>query len=693
MWLREHVAELKRSGIWLLERTSGLRQKGTGTVAQALRLWRGVVRGAGTGDVSGMPWGRAERPERPSPDPVTERPLMLLLVLALVLGAAAGTEYAAWRFRFDPTLGVPLLVLSASSAWLCRVAGVLAGGAALAAVSVRRLRPMAAPLVLVALVSGVASVGRVYAPYRIFLWYGAFATRSSAAPVFQAGWVLGATVALAGACAVTSLWRRARQPSPSTSHGSARWGTGDLLDSTEGLLLGRQGTRCLRFAGEGHVLTVAPTRSGKGVSAVIPNLLDHPGSVLVTDPKGENYAVTASWREKLGQQVHAFDPFGVVKGTATYNPLDLIDVKTDAAVDNARLLADMLVLPGTRERDEAFWNEEARGLLTGLILHAAASADLAHRTLGEVRSLLTHTPDAFAGLLQAMLASPAARGLLARAAARLLQKDERERSGVVSTAQSHTHFLDSPRMTEILAHAPKSEVDLAVLKREPTSVYLILPTDRFEGYARWLRLMIACALLAMARTAGQPQQRVLFLLDEFAHLGRMQPVQRDIGLAGGFGVTFWLVVQDFAQLRSTYDDAWPTFLANMDVLQAFGINDWDTAEYLSKLTGEATVSVTSKNRSHGVSRGRYGHSQRGAAQSVADWGRRLLTADEVRRLPRELQLLFVKGGAPLLARRLDYLRDREFADRAAPNPLYRSVAAAQAQSGATVDRSVVRAGA
>jgi hypothetical protein len=51
-------------------------------------------------------------------------------------------------------------------------------------------------------------------------------------------------------------------------------------------------------------------------------------------------------------------------------------------------------------------------------------------------------------------------------------------------------------------------------------------------------------------------------------------------------VTFWLVIQDLAQLRSTYPESWQTFLANVDVVQAFGTNDWDTAQYLSKMTGE-----------------------------------------------------------------------------------------------------------
>lgn len=617
--------------------------------------------------------GKAERPIRPPPDLHTDRPLIFFLALGLVLGLAAGTQYVAWRFTFHANLGAPLVVFSAQSARLLRAAGVLGVGAALSALLFSRLRLLSGPLMLIALCTGLGGMGPVYAPYRIFVWYAANAAVPGAAPVFRVAWALVVTVTVVSALAVTSVWRRRRRVPPSDSRGSAHWGSGDLLHRETGFLLGRQGRRLLRLPGEGHVLTVAPTRSGKGVSAVIPNLLDHPGSVFVTDPKGENYAVTARYRQHLKQSVHAFDPFQVGGGTATYNPLDLIDPASPEAVDDARLLADMLVLPAAREGEQAFWNEEARGLLTGLILHVAASAPPDRRTLTQVRALLTQPPEPFAELLEAMQSSEAAGGLVASAAARLLQKAEKERSGVVSTAQSHTHFLDSPRMAQVLG---KSTVDLAVLKREAVSMYLILPTDRLDAYARWLRLMIACALLALARTRGQPKERVLFLLDEFGHLGRMHPVQRDIGLAGGFGVTFWLIVQDLSQLKSTYGETWPTFLANVDVLQAFGVNDWDTAEYLSRMTGEATIHVESEHHSRGLSRGPHGQSQLVAGRTRSEQGRPLLLPDEVRRLPREAELLFVKGGAPLLVERLTYLHDREFAGRADSNPLFDPMAEA-----------------
>jgi type IV secretion system protein VirD4 len=623
--------------------------------------------------VTTRPEERGERPVRPPPDLHTDRPLIFLLAVGLLLGLAAGTQYVAWRFAFRANLGEPLFVLHVQATRLLRVAGVLAAGSALASILLPRLRRLAVPLAFLAGCAALGSAGPVYAPYQVFVWYAANAGAPGAAPVFLVAWILVATVAVASAFVLTNVWRSARRSAPSDSHGTAHWGSGEPLHREKGLLLGRHGQQLLRFAGEGHVLTVAPTRSGKGVSSVIPNLLDHPGSVLVTDPKGENHSVTARWRRELGQPVHAFDPFGVAHGEATYNPLDLIDPASPEAVDDARMLADMLVLAGAREGEQAFWNEEARGVLTGLILHVAANAPLELRTLTQVRTLLTLPPEAFAELLDEMQGSPAAGGLVARAAARLLQKAEKERSGVISTAQSHTHFLDSPRMGKVL---DRSTVDLSVLKREAVSIYLILPTDRIDAYARWLRLMIACALLAVARTRGQPKERVLFLLDEFAHLGRMPPVQRHIGLAGGFGVTFWLIVQDLSQLRSAYGDTWPTFLANVDVLQGFGINDWETAEYLSKMTGEATILVESEHHSRGVSRGPHAQRQLGTGRTRSEQGRRLLLPDEVRRLPGGAELLFVKGGAPLLVERLSYLSDREFASRADPNPLYDPVAEA-----------------
>ena len=85
--------------------------------------------------------------------------------------------------------------------------------------------------------------------------------------------------------------------------------------------------RPLRYAGPAHLLTIAPTRTGKGVGTIIPNLLDYAGPVVCIDPKGENARITARHRGNFGP-VHVLDPFGVTGlPGAAFNPLDRIDPK------------------------------------------------------------------------------------------------------------------------------------------------------------------------------------------------------------------------------------------------------------------------------------------------------------------------------------------------------------------------------
>lgn len=603
--------------------------------------------------------------------------LVLLLVCVDALAATwCTTQYLAHRLDFRAELGAWLFAPSPSVVRWLQTGAVIVAGCGVALALVTRTRVPSGPgvsraIILLAIVTSgatlVASLGPVYAPQRSVTWL-LKARRSPAGEALRADAVrvFGAVFLSLFAGSMTLLPRRGTRH-PSDSHGSAEWGRGEGLEAPTGLELGRLNGRILRYDGDGHVLTVAPTRTGKGIGAVIPNLLHYPGSVVVTDPKGENYAVSARRRRELGTTVHALDPFGVVGGLASFNPLDLVDVETPDANDDAWMIADMLVVSDGRAADEGFWNEEARALLAGLILHVAASAPPELRTLSHVRSLLTLPPEQLQRTLTEMLESEAVDGLVARSAARLLQKADRERSGVISSAQSHTHFLDSPRMQRVLG---SSSLALSDLKHSRVSLFLVLPPDRMDTYRGWMRVMTSCCLLAITRVPGPPVGRVLFLLDEFANLGRMRPVQRAISLAAAYGASFWLLLQDLAQLKGTYPEQWQTFVANADVLQTFGNNDWETAEYFSKMTGERTIHVESENESTGVTSGRNTSRQESSARTVAEKGRRLLLPDEVRRMDRSVELLFVRGRRPVMAGRLDYLADPEYVGMGDPNPMH-----------------------
>ncbi|MEI6318791.1 MAG: type IV secretory system conjugative DNA transfer family protein, partial [Pseudomonadota bacterium] len=335
---------------------------------------------------------------------------------------------------------------------------------------------------------------------------------------------------------------RAFGPNGADSHGSARFATPaetrPLRDAGRGLLIGadvRTGD-LLRYAGPAHLLTIAPTRTGKGVGTIIPNLLTAERSVICIDPKGENARITGRARARFGP-VHVLDPFGITgqPGTA-FNPLAGLKAEDVDVAEEAATLAEALVFDPPGAVGEAHWNEEAKALITGLILHIVADAEPGERHLGTLRAWLTLAPDDFEELLDRMQASTAASGLVARAANRHRGKADREAAGVLSSAQRHTHFLDSPRMTTVLG---RSDFRFADLKTQTATVFLVLPPDRLETYARWLRLMVTQSLLEMARSSAKPAEPVLYLLDEFAALGYLAPVERAMGLMAGYGVQLW----------------------------------------------------------------------------------------------------------------------------------------------------------
>ena len=493
-------------------------------------------------------------------------------------------------------------------------------------------------------------------------------------PTTLLGWAGTLVVYVACWCVAVWLWteytgiaarlRRGR----GDSHGSARFADKKDLARMEGgtgLIVGRNPNtgRLLRYEGPAHLLTFAPTRSGKGVSSVLPNLLLVERSVLVIDPKGENARIAGAAREAFGD-VFILDPFGATgMASASYNPLDRLSADSLDLGDDASSLADALVMDAADQGGDSHWNEEAKALIGGLIMFCVAHEDAERRCLATVREYLTLSAENFTRLMELMQESTAAGGLIARAANRHLSKGEREGPSVVSTAQRHTHFLDSPRIISVTS---RSDFHFSELRHRIASVFLVLPPNRLDAYARWLRLLVTQALQEIARDAeaatgpqsttaaltapaggrtdpmtapafsqarteasgaltasegtantqdipygaagaSQPLQAptddrtaptapTLFLLDEFAALGRLEAVERAMGLMAGYGLQLWPILQDMSQLKDLYGARANTFIANAGVQQVFGVNDFETAKWLSQTMGQATTGYQSKRR-------------------------------------------------------------------------------------------------
>ncbi|MGO9985383.1 MAG: type IV secretory system conjugative DNA transfer family protein [Rhodomicrobium sp.] len=388
-----------------------------------------------------------------------------------------------------------------------------------------------------------------------------------------------------------------------TTFGSAEWASLEHLVQHD--LVGEKGFALgvyqkgginypLHYTGDRHLLTVAPTRSGKGVSAIVPNLLTYDGSCLVIDPKGENARITADRRgtgdllgiESMNQTVHVVDPWGITGlPVARFNPMDWLKSDDEDISENAMMLADSIVTPHSGNRDQ-FWDEEAKALLMGLLLYVALDGrEQESRTLGRVRDIICLGEDSLKDVMLQMIENP--NPIISSTAERTLAKEAKLRSNVLASLQAHTHFLDSPRIRTSLS---ASDFRFEDLKTSKMTVYLVLPADRLDTFGRWLRLLIQQAITVNARNINiKPEKPILFLLDEMAALGRLTMVEQAFGLMAGFGMQLWGIVQDLSQLDRIYDKGWETFIGNSGVLQYFGSRDQKTAEYFSKLCGVTTI--------------------------------------------------------------------------------------------------------
>lgn len=434
------------------------------------------------------------------------------------------------------------------------------------------------------------------------------------------------------------------------SHGTARFATAAEIRKAglhrKGLIVGKWRGGFLRFDQPGHLLTFAPTRSGKGVGCVIPNLIDYPGSVFVTDIKGENFQLTAEIRQKFGP-VHAIAPFDEHACNAAFNPLDTIRDGSAWDVDDARLVAEMLV--PTNAGEDGHWEREARTLITGLLLYIVTARPEAQQNLAELRDLLMRSSACVDDLLRTIVAC--GHPIASRIADGFSQKEAKERSSIISTAQAATAIFDSPALANVTSH---STFSFERMKRETRTIYLIVPPEYLSAYQPFMRLMVGLATTAMTRDCDAPKHPVLFLLDELPALGHMRPIEDGIGYLAGYGTRLWLFVQDLDQLQQTYRK-WRSMIANCVVRQAFNVQDPATARFLADMLGQATIRVTNDGKSSPMPLPWLPST---FSSSTSEIARNLLTPDEIMALPGDQQLLFIQGIRPVKATKVRYFRDQ-----------------------------------
>lgn len=346
-----------------------------------------------------------------------------------------------------------------------------------------------------------------------------------------------------------------------------------------------------------HLFVVAGSRAGKGLSVIIPNLIRWPGGVLCVDPKGENASITAMRRgrkedaaktgtavtEHLGQRVAILDPLGEVKGAArrfrvSYDPLADIDITSDDAANQIANAIEAVVLP---EQGSEHWTDSAGAILAGIIEHVLICEDRANHSFAFIRKLLGEGFDKLETRLKETPVTPSA---LAQEAAAMLEETEGEElSGFKSTLRRQLRWISDPRMQK---HLTPSDFSLRRAMQDSWSVYIVLPPRMMHRFKRWRRLMINTALDAkMGSPFAHEGHRTLFVLDEFSSLGHFTLIEESAASMAGYGIKLMPVIQNLGQVRRDYDKNWETFLGNAGAICAFGLNDFETEEYIAKRMG------------------------------------------------------------------------------------------------------------
>jgi len=391
----------------------------------------------------------------------------------------------------------------------------------------------------------------------------------------------------------------------------------------------------VRIRGEGHIMVFAPTGAGKTTGLVFPIMLSYPGSVVVIDIKGEIYRRTAAYRNSMSD-VYVIDPMGIAGGPRQggFDLCGFIDpqnLKTDCD-----WLASLIEPHDPSLGQNRFFHDSSRQFISAMIAHTMTAKHLspADRHLGYGYERMV--ADSFDALLAEMLDNPTTQ---VRHAAQRWSSEAKGNQEVRSNIETALDFLGNDSIKNSL----RGGIDLHQLKRgRPKTVYLCLPLKGLQANAVFMRLFLGCTLSAIKHDTAVPQHRVAIVCDEFQNLGSCDAIAQDISLIRSSHANFLLIVQSRAVLERLYGQLQVHDFLNNSAMQIhFQPTDFQVLQEVSSMLGTTTVEVEDVQIVQG---------RRTVTKRMVD--RPLLRPEEVRRLPKDLMLLFPTGRDPLPCRRI-----------------------------------------
>ena len=429
--------------------------------------------------------------------------------------------------------------------------------------------------------------------------------------------------------------------------------------SNPSILIGKHKGKFLEFFGNEFMFVAAPTRSGKGVAIVIPNLLHYPDSVMVLDVKNENWDLTAGFRSKY-QDVYLFSPNPtpqIVNGekiyrSHRYNPLDYISRDEFERMKDIGDIANIFFPANSGNDTSDYFNSQAQRLFTGLVLYMIETPERPC-TLAELMRIAESPVPLNDWIVQTIeqrksegreLSAECVQALMSYAG----NPAENTRGGIDSTMKVPLIIFTDPVVASATSY---SDFRLDEVRKKKMTIYVGIQPNALPRFSKLLNIMFS-QLLGI-NTQVLPEQdpslkhQCLVLLDEFTALGKIEIVQKSVAFMAGYNMRLMLIFQSKSQVEGVYGkEGAKDIFANMACQVEYTPTEQDQAEELSRKLGTETV----KGKSVSRNRGKGG----GGSVSTSDQSRALMLPQELKEMDAEKEIIFFRRTAPIFCDKAFY---------------------------------------
>lgn len=438
------------------------------------------------------------------------------------------------------------------------------------------------------------------------------------------------------------------------------------------LVVGKKDGKFLYFNGQQFAMVAAPTRSGKGVGIVIPNLLSYQGSVVVLDIKQENFDLTSGFRARYGQSVYLFNPFAEDFRTHRWNPLGYVSPDPNFRISDLQSIAAMLYPTASLHKDP-FWANQAQNAFMAFALYAFEQASylskrfksdthMAAPTMGSLYRLASGRAGQDFKTYLKELASWSLLSQPARTAFNtLLSQADETFASIMGTFKEPLNPWLNPVVDAATA---ANDFDLREVRKRRMSIYVVIQPNKLAESRLILNLFFSQLINQNTRELPQAnpelKHQCLLLMDEFTSIGRVDIIANAVSFMAGYNLRLMPIVQSLSQLESTYGrEVARTLLTNHALRIIFAPREQQDANEYSEMLGYTSV------RKSSVSRSRSRESS--YTRSESEERRALMLPQELKALGDDKQILIVEGMAqPVMSQKIRYFKEADFKRRLEP---------------------------